>query len=120
MLNRRKIENVVLNLSHLSFGFQISFFALYGSFLVFLIELIIFWVLKRKKIIEKVDVFKYYINSHLIVVKGILKASNTLLVFDCTDERSSDNTNTNLEIESRLSIIDMERVFGDKVELLRF
>lgn len=36
-------EKVVLNLSHLGFGFQICFFMIYAAFLTFLGELFVFW-----------------------------------------------------------------------------
>ncbi|CAG9811424.1 unnamed protein product [Chironomus riparius] len=39
-------DKIVLNLSHLGFGFQICFFVLYLAFLVFLLELASFWVQK--------------------------------------------------------------------------
>lgn len=39
-----KSEKIILNLTHLGFGFQICFFVLYGSLLFFLGELFVFWI----------------------------------------------------------------------------
>jgi len=36
-------DKVILNLSHLGFGFQICFFVIYSALVVFLIELLVFW-----------------------------------------------------------------------------
>jgi len=46
-----KSEKVILNLTHLGFGFQICFFVLYGSLLVFLGELFVFWITNMNQII---------------------------------------------------------------------
>lgn len=40
-------EKVVLNMSHLGFGFQICFFLLYLAFLVFLVELMTLKITKK-------------------------------------------------------------------------
>ena len=57
-----KADNVILNLSHLGFGFQICFFVLYSSLLVFLIELLVFWgsVCYKNK---KLKAFQIVLNS---------------------------------------------------------
>ena len=48
--NDFEMEKVVLNFSHLGFGFQICFFMIYASFLMFLGELIVFrWNRKDKQ-----------------------------------------------------------------------
>jgi len=48
--NDFETEKVVLNLSHLGFGFQICFFMTYAAFLVFLGELIVNWMKRRVKV----------------------------------------------------------------------
>lgn len=48
-----KSDKVILNLSHLGFGFQICFFVIYSALVVFLIELLVFWgriYFKNKKV----------------------------------------------------------------------
>jgi hypothetical protein len=52
MSNQLDSERVVLNLSHLGFGFQICFFALYAAFLVFCLEIVVKWCNGSKKVIE--------------------------------------------------------------------
>jgi len=48
--NHFETEKVVLNLSHLGFGFQICFFMIYAAFLVFLGELFWSWSKQRVKV----------------------------------------------------------------------
>ncbi|KAL7013005.1 hypothetical protein ACKWTF_015144 [Chironomus riparius] len=47
--NDFETEKVVLNMSHLGFGFQICFFMIYAAFLVFLGELIVLWKYRKEK-----------------------------------------------------------------------
>ncbi|CAG9811075.1 unnamed protein product [Chironomus riparius] len=48
--NDFETEKVVLNLSHLGFGFQICFFMIYAAFLVFFGELIVLWKDRKDKL----------------------------------------------------------------------
>lgn len=43
-------EKIVLNLSHLGFGFQICFILLYSALVVFIFELIFKWVVHKSKL----------------------------------------------------------------------
>jgi len=55
LCNQFDSRKVVLNLSHLGFGFQICFFALYAAFLTFCLELVIKWYRSRTKVDESLS-----------------------------------------------------------------
>lgn len=52
--DKPQTQNIVLNLSHLGFGFQICFFLLYGSLLTFMLEFLVFWMVKKSKMFKAV------------------------------------------------------------------
>jgi len=54
-VNEGESEKIVLNLSHLGFGFQICFCALYAALVIFILEFFVFWVKNCSKAIKKSD-----------------------------------------------------------------
>ena len=88
-------EKIVLNLSHLGFGFQICFFALYGALLIFLMEFVVYWIKNRSRVVEKS-------NRGTVLIKTDIK------VAIATEE------SINQEIKAKLP--EIETVFGDHVK----
>jgi hypothetical protein len=81
MDNKFDSRRVVLNLSHLGFGFQICFFALYAAFLVFCVELMVKWCNGSKKVMESSSKRRFRLKEfeksltmiQMIIIELILK-----------------------------------------------
>jgi hypothetical protein len=104
MSNQLDSERVVLNLSHLGFGFQICFFALYAAFLVFCLELVVKWCNGSKKGTESSSKRRFRLKEfeksltmiQMIIIELILR-----------------NEPENVRIMSSIS----ERAFGEVVKV---
>ena len=99
VLMSQTIKNlqIVLNLSHLGFGFQIWFMAIYAALVVFLMEFLVFWIKKpvkrKRKRRKKIDKFV-----------------TQLVVEDAQDDDKSLKSGCN-----EVNLIDLETVFGEKI-----
>lgn len=118
-------QKVVLNLSHLGFGFQICFYALYVSFLVFLVELAVGFYGNSSRSLKDDSMPKLYIELALMVV-NVVATTIVPRIFD----DSTDIDGKNLEISINLKpqsndvedkaeySLDLEEIFGEKVGLI--
>lgn len=90
-----KSEKIVLNLSHLGFGFQICFFALYSALVTFILEFFVFWVINRSRVITCHE------NAKRLIT---------------TDADTQTVAETNAQKQEELNVIE-EFAFGEKVNL---
>ena len=120
-------DNVVLNLNHLGFGFQICFISAYLAFVTFLIEIGYFWVKnycncrKRKEkhkiiMVQSVKTASKSKSSENLQEKPSIKADVEKLVVKSSilkssdDEYSSDGSNSSKESMLR-------KAFGKRVKV---
>ena len=98
-------EKVVLNMTHLGFGFQICFFSIYFALLTFVLEIIVHWIVSFKNVNQKVGdkIVQNYIavsksnNSGQNVNTGIVKQKS-----------NSDDTQNGFK--------SLDFLFGEKIE----
>lgn len=111
-------EKVILNLTHLGFGFQICFFVLYGSLLVFFGELFVFWIkniIKNQHKSSKCDESDTKLISNGI--KSTLMTSMVLIVRNGLKLGTCDLIDDNKLVSSLKSenSIDLEILYGEIV-----
>jgi hypothetical protein len=111
---QERSEKIVLNLSHLGFGFQICFFALYTALLVFILELFVFWTIK---IVNK---SKQTLNQTPVSVRNEPCSTGSPDNLDLTletishEDVSDEHAELSCRVSSSSSKRDVEMLFGEK------
>lgn len=110
-VNEGESKKIVLNLSHLGFGFQICFCAFYAALVIFILEFFVFWVKNCSKTVRNSNQTKVSTRTESCTAKLTvsldltLKAGSREEVFG---EHVDSNNGGPLE--------ELEMIFGEKVE----
>ena len=108
-----KSEKIVLNLSHLGFGFQICFFALFAALLVFILEFFMFCVKNRSRVIA------FHENAK-IVIKTDADAQSIKTNIECDiselEELAFGESIDRKSRETSAFSSTLDKVFGEKVD----
>jgi len=101
-------EKIVLNLSHLGFGFQICFFALYAAFVIFILEFLVFWVKNcdRTKVSARTE--PYFTESTVSLDLTMETGSHEEVFGEFCESQSG--------MSSACSLEELEMFFGEKVD----
>jgi len=109
-----KTEKVVLNFSHIGFGFQICLFALFVTLVAFILEFFVFCIKNRSRVITSHENVRM-----LIKIRAHAQLVKTQGKFDISaleELAFGESINQKLRGTSAVSVNQIDNVFGEKVD----
>jgi len=109
-----KTEKVVLNLSHLGFGFQICFYALFTALVAFILEFFVFCVKNRSRVITGREnvIMLIKTRAHAESLKTEEKCDISML----EELAFGESISLKSRGASAVSVNQIDNVFGEKVD----
>ena len=107
-----KSEKVVLNLSHLGFGFQICLFALFTALVVFILEFFVFCVKNRSRVVTYNEKMFIKTDSNALTIE----AKETSDISEIEELAFGEKISLKSRGASAVSINQLDDVFGEKVD----